>query len=290
LNNIFVFTKLAAASAALVLAAVLFSPTMFHSIADAEEQRSFNFTVQTSPGQDVLKVGEELIYNVSYAFFDLGSVRIQVLDTMTKGGVKVYKAKAFIDSYSGVPFVNLHYVFYSEITTNFYTMLFTSHDTADPERINFVHYLFDYKNKKVHYKVGINPKNEIVKEGSESITDVQQDGLSLFFFARNNVREKKKMKTPVFMNEKTFYTDFNFLNNIVSQEIDAVDYPIETVEFEGNANFTGIYGLTGYFRGYFSNDEAAVPIVAKMKVLLGSINIELMKWNRPGWTPPPAKE
>lgn len=288
--SIVAFTKLTAASAALAFAAVLFLPGMFQSTAEAEEQPSFIFAVQAPSGQDILKVGEELVYNVSYAFFDLGSVKIQVLDTMTKGGVKVYKTKAFIDSYSGVPFVNLHYVFHSEITTNFYTMLFTSYNTADPKKINFVHYLFDYKNKKVHYKVGINPKNEIIKEGTEPITDVQQDGLSLFFFARNNVHEQKKIMTPIFLSEKTFYADFNFMNKIGSQEIDAVEYPIETVEFDGTANFTGIYGLTGYFRGYFSNDEAAVPVVAKMKVLIGSIHIELVKWNRPGWVPPRAKE
>jgi hypothetical protein len=26
--------------------------------------------------------------------------------------------------------------------------------------------------------------------------------------------------------------------------------------------------------------------MAKMKVLIGSVTVELMKWNRQGWTPP----
>lgn len=288
--NILAFTKLAAASAVFAFAAVLIFPGTFSSLVYAEEPASTTLTLQIASQQDIFQVGEELIYNVSYAFFDLGSVKIQVLDTMTKAGVKVYKAKAYIDSYSGVPFVNLHYVFYSEISPNFYTLLFTSHNTANPDKVDFLQYVFDYPRNEVRYKLGINPKNEVVKEGAVPITEYQQDGLSLFFFARNNVREKKKIKTPVFLNEKSSSTDFNFMNKIVSQEIDAVDYPIETVEFDGNANFTGIFGMTGYFRGFFSNDEAAVPIVAKMKVLLGSIHIELIKWNRSGWVPPKAKK
>jgi hypothetical protein len=47
--------------------------------------------------------------------------------------------------------------------------------------------------------------------------------------------------------------------------------------------------LTGDFEGWFSNDEARVPILAKMKVILGSITIELMRWKRAGWTPPRAE-
>jgi hypothetical protein len=75
-----------------------------------------------------------------------------------------------------------------------------------------------------------------------------------------------------------------------STEIDAVKYPVETIEFDGRADFVGIFGLTGGFSGWFSNDEAAVPIIAKMKVILGSIRLELVKWNRPGWVPPRAHE
>lgn len=282
------FTKLAAAGTALALAAVLFFPASFHSPAFAKESPPIQLEIPDARG--VLMLGEELTYSVSYSIFDLGEVKVQIIDTVTKGGIKIYKTKAFIDSYSGVPFVDLHQVFYSEVSSDFYSKFFTVHNTAKPEEMQYTQYAFDYENKKAHFELGMKPKNITSKKGSEAITEYQQDGLSLFYFARNNVHEKKKIKTPIFINERSFYTEFNFMNRLGSQEIDAVDYPIETVEFDGNANFIGIFGLTGYFRGFFSNDEASVPIVAKMKVLVGSIHIELTKWNRPGWTPPLAKK
>jgi hypothetical protein len=68
-----------------------------------------------------------------------------------------------------------------------------------------------------------------------------------------------------------------------------VDYPVDVVHFDGNMDFVGIFGLTGGFEGWFSNDEARVPILAKMKVLIGSVTVELMKWTRPGWNPPRGK-
>ena len=69
-------------------------------------------------------------------------------------------------------------------------------------------------------------------------------------------------------------------------DIDAVDYDIACVRLDGETEFRGIFGLTGYFEGWFSDDESAVPIVAKMQVIIGSIKLELKQWKKKGWMPP----
>ena len=48
--------------------------------------------------------------------------------------------------------------------------------------------------------------------------------------------------------------------------------------------------LHGRVVGSTSDDDAAVPIVANMKVIIGSVRLELKRWNRPGWVPPSALE
>jgi hypothetical protein len=245
--------------------------------------------IEIPAGNAVFVIGEELVYNVSYSFLDLGEVKLQIADTATKMGKKIFVAKAYIDSYSGVPFVNLHQVFYSEMTPEPYSVYFTVHNTANPNEIYYTRYDFQYPKNRMRYEFGVKQKPLMVQKGEESVTAFQQDGLSLFYYARTNVRTAAKVKIPIFINEKSFMTDFNFMGTIGEQKIDAITYPVETIGFDGNANFIGIFGLTGYFQGFFSNDAAAVPIVAKMKVLVGSIHIELIKWNRPGWVPPKVK-
>jgi len=47
-----------------------------------------------------------------------------------------------------------------------------------------------------------------------------------------------------------------------------------------------VFGLTGGFSGQFSNDNARIPIIARMNVILGSIKVELKSWKREGWRPP----
>jgi hypothetical protein len=88
--------------------------------------------------------------------------------------------------------------------------------------------------------------------------------------------------------EKQVVAQLDFARRQEKAEIDAVDYPVDVLHFDGRADFVGIFGLTGDFEGWFSNDNARVPILAKMHVIIGSVTIELMQWTRAGWTPPRA--
>jgi hypothetical protein len=86
----------------------------------------------------------------------------------------------------------------------------------------------------------------------------------------------------------TVNTVINFAGTIGKQTIDAVDYPIRTVYLNADANWTGIYGLSGRAEGWFSDDDARIPIVAKMNVYVGAVRLELVKWKRGSWQPPKA--
>jgi hypothetical protein len=235
-------------------------------------------------------VGEELIYEVSYSFFSLGTVKLQILDTIAKEGATLYQAKAFMDSYSGVPFVDLHYVFYSEIDPAYYSRFFSGLNTNDPKNTWYSDYVFDYSQNRVLTEKGIRQFSEKSVKGMDTISSFYQDGLSLLYFARGNVHSKSVTNAPTYVNEKKVNTLINFMNKKTSSEISAVNYPIRTVELDGRAEFVGVFGLTGGFSGWFSDDDAAVPIVAKMKVIIGSVRLELKRWNRPGWVPPRALE
>lgn len=84
-------------------------------------------------------------------------------------------------------------------------------------------------------------------------------------------------------------TVINFRNKVEKINNKFIGYDVETIYFDGQALWEGIYGLKGNFEGWFSNDEAAVPILAKMNVYIGTVNLELKSWKRKGWTPPKAK-
>lgn len=230
-------------------------------------------------------VGEELTYNVSYAFVDIGQVRIKILEKMDENNQTQYRAIAYIDSYKGVPFVDLHAVYESILDHTIYANWFRARIKNNPKWL-YITYVFDYDKQNLLLEEGEFGTDVVWKRDTITIDAKYQDGLSLFYFARENVRTQQQLNVPTMIQKQKVNTFIDFKNERVRETIDAVDYPVDVVHFEGRADFEGIFGMTGDFEGWFSNDEARVPILAKMKVIIGNIRIELTKWNREGWKPP----
>ncbi len=249
------------------------------------DQKLRNYTpTSESVENNVFYVGEDLLYEVKYTFIKIGEIRIKTLKKYSKDNLDVYETKAFIDSYEGLPFVDLHSIYNSHVTDKF-SELFIG---LDKHKIGwrFTKYDFDYKKKLIFVQKGFQENWKIDFEDKVKLNEPLQDGLSLFFFARENCREKKTFDIPTYLNETTTLTTINFYDQSNSVEIDAVNYNVDCVKIDGLVRFTGIFGLTGNFEGYFSNDKACIPIKATMKVILGNINIELKDWKRNGWKPP----
>jgi len=241
------------------------------------------------PGPDVgvLFVGEELIYNVSYSAVNLGQVRVRILKREDREGRTVYVGQANIDSYKTIPFVDLHAIYDNLIDATIHSEWFQSRLKGD-NGWDTVSYSYDYPNKSLFVATRPAPGDGKKIDDTLTVESFYQDGLSLFYYARSQVRKTLKITVPTVVNEKKGTTSFDFLGERTSVEIDAVDHPVDVVHFRGRAGFVGIYGLSGDFEGWFSNDDARVPILAKMEVLIGSVRIELMKWKREGWNPPSA--
>ncbi len=233
----------------------------------------------------IFQAGEELIYNVSYLSLNIGQVKVKVLEKAQDGGRGSYKAIAIIDSYSGIPFVNLHAIYESAIDDTIFSRWFRSRNKED-SRWYATEYDFNYPARKMFIQKRIWGSTTTDVMDSLALDTIYQDGLSLYYYARQHLRSSRKAFIPTMIREKKVRTIINFSNKHTKAEIEAVTYPVDVIEFDGDAEFVGIFGLTGAFEGWFSNDGARVPILANMKVIIGNVRIELMKWTRQGWSPP----
>jgi hypothetical protein len=240
----------------------------------------------------MLQVGEEIEYSVHYSFFNIGVIRFKVTGMEVRNGRNVYFVHATIESNPSLSWLKeLHVKFYSEIDEDVFSYYWLGEDSTS-KGIRYTRLKFDYENHKLHYESGKKLTNgEYKPEKRNAVTissDRCQDGLSLFFYAREYVHQYKTEHVPTYMDTLGLATDINFKNEIEKKEIDAASYPLSVIYFDGRADFTGIFGLTGGFEGWFSNDDARIPITAKLKVFLGSVRVELTKWKRNAWTPPYA--
>ena len=231
--------------------------------------------------------GEELVYRVSYLNISLGTVKTITEPFTTHEGKTVIKVKVFIDSHPNIPFVSLHSVYESWMDTSAtFSHRFTANTEVEPKVWEFDQYLFDYVGKNIlveKYK-----EKQKVSTKTFQIKKRFNEGSSLLFAARALLLSKKSLRMPTIIMEDTVSTVINFVGTKESTSIDASSYPVKTVYFSGDANWTGVYGLTGRFEGWFADDESHIPIKAKMKVYVGSVTIELQSWRRGNWQPPKA--
>lgn len=229
--------------------------------------------------------GEELYYEVSYLGIKLGSIKVINEGKQNYNGIEVWKAKCYMDSYRGIPFVDLHTIYQSWIDPSVsFSRKFEGSTKKSDDIWEFQKIYFNQSEGIVRFEMWNNGK--MFDTGTLSTNKKLNDGLSLFFTARQYLKVNRSVKIPTFMEHDTCNTYINFSGKIENVEIDAVSYPVRTVYFNGKADWTGVYGVTGQFEGWFSDDNARVPIQAKMKLYIGNADIHLIKWKRSGWQPP----
>lgn len=241
----------------------------------------------------VMEVGEELKYKVYFGFIPLGEVTFKVNTTYTENSKNHYSSKAQIKSLDDIPFVNVNYIFESVMVLDeldghkrIYSEKFTSSEFKD-KTITATEYDFDYKDLFVKVQVDKDGMNveEFKKVPIDSNTYFQ-DGLSIFYDARVHSFSNKNFNVPVYINEAISSVKYSFNINRDVVSTSNIDYDISVIKVAGVADFVGVFGLTGEFVGWLSDDDYRIPIKANFNVQIGSISLELHSYKRKGWNPP----
>ncbi len=251
--------------------ALIFTLTSFQ-----QEFEKFTGSFNTS----FIKVGEELVYEVRYLFFKLGQIKFKVVDKFVEDGLELYKVKIRIDSYS-VPFVDIHADFEAVFDSKFVARRYKSEQSEKKYYQSVKYQLVEsypaYIVEKNYYNFENNTKG--MKIDTVRISTMYCDGPSLFYYARSNANVDKTVILPTFIEGMKGITVLNFGRKKTKIKVEGLDQPIEAYEIDGKASYVGFFGLTGDFVGWISADDRAIPLKGKLKVLLGSVVVELKRWN-----------
>jgi hypothetical protein len=233
--------------------------------------------------------GEELVYEVSWMSVRLGQIRLRAHAPSIDNGQVEHHVAGYIDSYDGLPMIDLHVINHSWLSKDFYSLTTTSKELKKG-KWSFERYRLNQPNKTLIIERTVltekngRPETDPTFDTLQLNTPDIQDGLSILYFARANIRSGRVMTVPTVVYGKEGSTVFQFSNQI--ETIEFQDQNVRVLPLVGRADFEGIFGFTGDFKGWFSDDVAAVPIKGELKVLIGSVKLELVQWKRDGWNPP----
>jgi hypothetical protein len=229
--------------------------------------------------------GEELYYEVSYSFINIGWAKFNT--KALSGKPNFYTTTAKLKSNEGIPLVKVDYEFTSDIEVKDGVVRphrFLAYQFVDGGKITITHD-FNYDSNYIIIK-------KVEADGFTSVdkkiytSTVFQDGLSIFYFARNNAGKNSTQTVPVIMHVDTASMQVSFTSAKTDVSIEPVEYDVASTFVDGFSHFKAVFGLTGDFSGWFSADDARVPLKAKLQVEIGNITLELKEWKRGSWQPP----
>lgn len=239
----------------------------------------------------ILQPQEVVTFEASYLFFKLGTVKFELLGKAVCHGVPSYRIRAFIDSYSGIPFVDYHAVYETCADAKTLMCVATSNDHEEGGRWLHTNYIFDYASKRLVWEQSVLGK--IIRKVDLPLDTTYTDGLSFFYYVREACRSaagrKETFTIPIVSD--TVRSKVTLTVNEAKEKCNvlAFDYPLRSERMSGHIDFKGTFGVTGDFVGWISADSAEVPLRADLKVILGSIVVKLKSIDRDKWTPPRAE-
>jgi hypothetical protein len=238
--------------------------------------------------RSVFQSGEELQYKVKWSFFRIGTIVIRTVRDTSWLDSSLYRMTMSLESSDGLPFVNVHdqnesLINAADAMSRAYFGKQGKGDDCDEIRFQY-----DEVHRRVFYYEKYPDKDKPVREDIIECVPPFLDGGSLFFFARCHAGSGKVLKVPAMADGAIRTMVLDFTAPLEEVEIGAFDKPIRTRKYTGFMDWDAgtSAGVSGEFTGWVSDDEAAVPIQAEMKALLGTVHLELEKWHREGWIPP----
>ena len=245
-------------------------------------------TMAMNAGAYQFEAGEELHYEVSYMGIKLGKLIVNSEGLVDYQSKKAYKMKAKLDTYDGIPFIDAHTSYETWADKSFtFARLFKGYALLEDKSRELHQILFNYDDNNIKTEKWVH--NKLVEEINISTSKKWIDGLTMFYMCRKYINLKRTINVPTINGNDTAYTKLNFHGRKDEVEIDAADDKIKTVYMNGKAGWEGVYGVTGEFKAWFSDDDARVPIKAEMNLYVGNVDIELVKWKKKNWSPPKAE-
>jgi hypothetical protein len=245
--------------------------------------------------------GEELVYEVSWLNISLGQIRLKTVESTIVDGQVQHNAIGYVDSYDGLPFVDLHAIDHTQMDDTLYSRGFSAIEKKG-DRWQSDKSRYEPSSKLLIIEKAAHQGKRSPPLATPTVDTVKlhafpvQDGLSIFYFARASIRRvlslsgnpgKRALHVPTVVYGKEGTTHLRIQKKTEYENIGAwKDKKIRVIPVEGTADFEGLYGFTGDFKGWFSDDPATIPIKAELKVIIGSVRLELIKWKREGWIPP----
>ncbi|MBI2619303.1 MAG: DUF3108 domain-containing protein [Ignavibacteriales bacterium] len=251
---------------------ILVIPTLFSSLFGQENTEKAPFSH-----------GEVLQYKVKWNFIRLGTVIVHQ-EQLPMGNTEKYLVRMDVRSAAGLPFINVNFINEAVLQKDVPSLEYVRVISGDDPTIfsTFVH----DRSREILIATD-SAQGTCLRSDSMRWNGFLYDALSLFMATRVLSGGRAKITLPTLNDYQIAPTEVVFTGEEEELEVPAFDREIRCRYVQGIAKWEGktFAGMTGAFQGWLTDDEAALPVRAEVKIFLGSIVLELESYRRMNWSP-----
>ncbi|MDX1641936.1 MAG: DUF3108 domain-containing protein [Balneolaceae bacterium] len=261
---------------------IKFGILLLFTISEGElfAQSEFTFQREEPPTMEMMLDANEFFrYEVTYGWFTLGWIDVQLLPDTTYQGQHAYHLQTIMKSNHKNILIGKNLVSYENLFQYNekwpYTFLFWRDDLHDNEP-NRVRIVFDRDSSEVHFY----ERGELTE--TLDLVEPASGGDIIFYYSRMFAGEETPYKLPVYIENELGYVTSQSSNKTEMREYEAFEEPIETYLSEGHADIEGPFGFRGDFKSWFSTSDLRVPVEAHVKVIFGNVKVKLISYKKEG--------
>ena len=221
--------------------------------------------------------GEWLKYKVKWGFIRLGTVEV-LQNKLNLSRAEFYRVSMHAKSVN-LPFINVFFV-NEGILDPYRPTLLDFFVRIGKEGKTISSFTCKPNSKKVIMKE--EQSGEIIRMDSLNFTGDLYDALGVFMMMRCLAASGFNVSLNSIIEYKIAPTHFYFTGEIDTVKVAAFKNGISAMKFSGQADWVGKSwgGVSGPFMGWISQDACAIPLKVKIKIFLGSIQLELEEFKR----------
>ena len=242
----------------------------------------FSLPVQALSSDPKWPVGEELTYKVKWSIFRLGTLRLKIDDTLRIHDDLVYQVRFIMDSNPLLFFINHHSVFESYFDDDFNSYLFRFGEKIDGIPYD-AEYRFDYSDSLIFVELTDGRDSTHQIRSMVPFDESVYDGTALLYYLRFHAGEMKTDTIQYLSNDHIEKAIVRFNHRSHPVPVPSLNKTLSCYYLDGRIFTKTVADLTGYFQAWISADRQRVPVMARLKVFIGYVTIELEKWKM--WQP-----
>lgn len=218
--------------------------------------------------------GEVLQYKVKWTYLRLGTVTI----TQTASDSGLFLIHMSVRSNPSLPFIDVNFRNHSMLSERSQSLteeVITSGKDTGEKTV----YWFDRATRQLLMEDSLLGRR--TRRDSLSWVTECYDALGLLMLSRLSAGSGKSVSLPTLNDYKINQTDVSYTNLREETDVPVFNARRRCVVVSGYAHWVGssFAGMRGPFRGWFTDDEAAIPVRAEVDILLGAITLELESYH-----------